>query len=489
VAKSNTLTGTEKRLLDCIGSGECLDLSHDSDKVIRATVIRQILLGRLQLPGGLPDPHGIRLNGAIIAGELDLELVTSDLALALTACVMEGLDVRGARLRRVDLSGSSITNHKGPAVHADGLVVDGDLYLRDGFQAEGYGGAGALRLVDAHIAGQLSASSAKITNISGPALQADRLTVGGSLFLNRGFSAFGTGAAGTIRISRAHIGSQVWANDTSVLNDSGPALYADGVVIDGALVAETLRATGTPIAVSLADASIGTLRINPESYIASNQISLDGLTYRGVVRRDDDLSTWLRMLNTGTPRYAAQPYQQLAAIYLSEGHVGEQRAVLVAQQDDRRGRVLRPAGANARGWQRVRILFRLLGLFVSRAMIGYGYRPWRAAAWLIGIIAASLFLTWGADNTHDPRTDHRVAERPPQSASDTGDRCSEEEQIGLALRIAIPVVGAAVGGNCQLNTSSSIGGTYAAAGLLLQAMSWATATLTLAGFTGLIRNK
>jgi hypothetical protein len=65
--------------------------------------------------------------------------------------------------------------------------------------------------------------------------------------------------------------------------------------------------------------------------------------------------------------------------------------------------------------------------------------------------------------------------------------CSQAEQIGLGLRIAVPLIGNVTEGNCQINTAHTRGGAYAAAGVTLQTLSWATATLVVAGYTGLIR--
>jgi hypothetical protein len=48
-----------------------------------------------------------------------------------------------------------------------------------------------------------------------------------------------------------------------------------------------------------------------------NRLALDGLTYAGL---PDSSLDWLDLLREATPRYAAQPYQQLAAAYRAAGH-------------------------------------------------------------------------------------------------------------------------------------------------------------------------
>ncbi|MGA9310478.1 MAG: hypothetical protein WBV74_08920, partial [Pseudonocardiaceae bacterium] len=82
----------------------------------------------------------------------------------------------------------TFTNTCGPALRAGALHVAGSVYLRVGstghpFTAEGTGEVGAIRLVSAHIGGQLDCSGATITNPSGPALHGERLQVALLTFL------------------------------------------------------------------------------------------------------------------------------------------------------------------------------------------------------------------------------------------------------------------------------------------------------------------
>ncbi len=48
-------------------------------------------------------------------------------------------------------------------------------------------------------------------------------------------------------------------------------------------------------------------------------------------RPQTNREAWLELLGGGTLRYAAQPYQQLAAAYRAEGHDSDVRAILIAQ--------------------------------------------------------------------------------------------------------------------------------------------------------------
>src|SRR3712207_2006622 len=74
---------------------------------------------------------------------------------------------------------ASPTNDAGPALHAERLTVDGGLFFTGGFTATGHGRDGTVRLLGAHISGQLRCTGAVLTNDTGPALHADGLTVDG----------------------------------------------------------------------------------------------------------------------------------------------------------------------------------------------------------------------------------------------------------------------------------------------------------------------
>lgn len=118
---------------------------------------------------------------------------------------------------------------------------------------------------------------------------------------------------------------------------------------------------------------------------------------------------------------------------------------------------------------------------------GYGYRPAQAALWLLSILVAAVVLTTAAAHTQDSAGD-LAAVRPAVLAGQRVQSCSEGEQLGLATRIAIPILSNVTQGDCQLNTTRAPGEWYALVGFLLLALAWATATLTVIGYnTNLIR--
>jgi hypothetical protein len=256
------------------------------DRTIRAEVIREIMRGRL---APASDPRGLRLRGAKIAGRLDLVRIHSDVALQLYHCYLDkGVDARhahvpslvlaGCRLAHpsqppldasglstaqlalddatvmipgaqiagdLDCAGATLSNRSGPALVADGLQVDGDVLLREGFEATGSDVHGTVRLSDARIAGKLACDDARICSTAGPALEADKVQVDQGVFLVNGLNATGAGEYGTIRLSSARIGGQLQCVGATLLNKSGPAIDADGLQVDQNIVlAEGFSAVG-----------------------------------------------------------------------------------------------------------------------------------------------------------------------------------------------------------------------------------------------------
>jgi hypothetical protein len=127
------LTSVEQSLVEHVCRGDWLDLTADdevvdeaamrswgNDRTCRATVIRDILRGRLAPD---PDPHGLRLRGARISGQLDLEYLSTDVNLQLSDCLLEdGVLASDARLASVHLTGCRIEQGAEPPLDAARLT-------------------------------------------------------------------------------------------------------------------------------------------------------------------------------------------------------------------------------------------------------------------------------------------------------------------------------------------------------------------------------
>jgi hypothetical protein len=259
----------ERALIDALASGcvvECSKLTveqlattENPRYAIRAELLRQLVLGH---SGERLDPLGVRIHGARITGTLDLTHVPAAVGIELQGCFFEHTVLLvSARLPWLTLTGSQLS-----ALDGDGLQVEGDVLLGDGFTATGHGSYGAVRLLGAHVRGQLNVNGARLTNEAGPALIGDGLHVDGDVF-GGGFIATGHGELGAVRLPGAHIIGQLNLNGAELANQAGPALIGDGLHVDGGLVlAEGFTATG--------HYQRGAVRL-PGAHI-SGQLNLDG---------------------------------------------------------------------------------------------------------------------------------------------------------------------------------------------------------------------
>jgi hypothetical protein len=86
-----------------------------------------------------------------------------------------------------------------------------------------------IRLVDAHISGQLALNDAKLAN-PGTALSADGMTVNGGMFCRDGFRA-----EGEVRLRSSRINGTLAMGGAQLVNPGAYALSADGMTVDGSM--------------------------------------------------------------------------------------------------------------------------------------------------------------------------------------------------------------------------------------------------------------
>jgi hypothetical protein len=459
--------------------------------------------------GGKLDLTGAKLDGtsgaALVAdritvgGDLLLDDVVGTGRAAAGTVQLVGARIAG----RLSARRITLTNPAGPGLAAANLHVTDLVDLSRGIAVRGAGPDGALRLVGARV-GSMSLGQAELENPSGWALSAHYLDVGGTLYLDR------MTATGGLRLSGGRIGGQIDLHESVVDGGEHAAVagtrlqVAQAVLLDGAeltasgpdptldlrsaRIAGDLELRGTRIShptgtalrlntatvegrvvlseteigpggLDLRDSTVGSLYDDPARI--RGWVETNGLVYRGlpghpgvtVGQRLD----WLGRM----PAYAAQPYRQLAAAYQAAGHEDEARRVLVAQQ-----RHLHRSGTLT-GWTRLR--HRLFGLALQ-----YGYQPGRAVALLAGVLLAAILLfTLLGTGTR----------------TEAGGSCPVVDRVGLAIDAAVPLVSTGAGDRCTLATGTGAGQGLAAAGWVLTLFGWASATLVVAGYSGLVRRR
>jgi hypothetical protein len=260
------------------------------------------------------------------------------------------------------------------------------VYLRSGFTAAG-ADVGAVRVDGAHIGGQFSCDKASLRNDFGPALYAHRLQVGQDVFLSGGFTAIGADGYPAVDLTGVQVGGRLYFDPARLEHSAGP----------------------------------------------HGRLAVDGLTYAGVPQLIS-ASEWLDLLQHGTPGYAAQPYQQLAAGYRAAGDERQAREILMAQRDDELTRT-HPR------WPE-----RLWGK-ITKVTLGYGYQPWRALLFLAAVVVISCLLAVALGS-------HGALAQTDRTAT-LGRPCTVIQQLSVGLDLNLPVGTSLARAGCDLTTHSA----------------------------------
>ncbi len=420
------------------------------------------------------------------------------------------------------LEDCDIDGHDGPAANLRGISIGNNVYLMRGLVARGGGVRGAVRLNRAVVAGHVRIDGAEIIagEGRGPALDCERVAVGGGYStgsqggLRSRLSC--AGPAGSLRLTGANIGGECELVDLVLENSEGPLLAGSDATFGGGLILGRVEHSvgGDRGAFRLGrshveglmtvDRSLIDSAVNGGSGRALRPLwAVDGLTYQGypeIVELDEisgstrvayraslpsreshsdrSFSDWLTLLSAGSVQYAAQPFQHLASVARDAGHEQEARRAIKEQ----RGARERSGNLGRRGWA----LSRLSGLTV-----GYGFDLWRP---LLGLmvnvaVAVTLLSTFFAGDV-EPRLElarlEGIEGRSEVTVALTqAGTCGPPDYLLLGLEIGLPLVGFAVEGDCQVADDPSLA--LALSNLILQGVGWATASLFVAGFSGIVR--
>ena len=98
-----------------------------------------------------------------------------------------GVSVVGAHVGgQMSFAGARLSNENGPALRAYRLQIDGDMFCGPADDRKPFESIGELRLPLAHVGGQLILRGAHLSNKNGPALSAEGLQVDGDMFCGAG---------------------------------------------------------------------------------------------------------------------------------------------------------------------------------------------------------------------------------------------------------------------------------------------------------------
>lgn len=358
-----------------------------------------------------------------VAGDFFCNQITSKGEVRLLGGVIGGQ----LSLHRAVLEGAKDSDGATDALSADDIEVTGSLFFDE------LSATGDVRLIGAKVGGQLALQDARLEARPGgdgseDALSADRIEVAGGVFCDR------LNAVGQVRLLGATIDQQL-SMDGAVLtgtrrSDGGPdtALNADGVTIGGnvflrdgftalgevrfpgaklgaqlALSGATLDSGGSSCALSVVGSEVDELILAFEEingcvdlrstsvrslWDAGNgqlagrlpkKLRLEGFSYRSL-REPLDADQRLDWLAPSqSERYYPGVYAELVRLFRNMGHHGDARKVAIASER----RAVRDCGR----WSFRRIWSNLLWV-----TIGYGYRDWLAALWIVTLIGIGAVL-------------------------------------------------------------------------------------------------
>ncbi len=415
----------------------------------------------------------LRLSGATLGAPVEHDADNGDHSPMPVALAADGIEVAGdlearrsgtestddtgplqayGQVRLVDayvhgsasLSGARLHGPGLDVLFADRLRVGGTLFLR------GMVASGSIRLHHAHIGSTLDCTGARLTaprrrpdGSLKPSLDARTATIGKDLFCSRGFTA-----AGGARLSLVEVSKSVNFNGARL---GGPgegvaALRARGLTCQELRLGFAEPPRGD---VQLTAVVAGSVFDSEHLWAADGVVDIEDFRYQSLTASPEvDVATRLRWLRTVLPGYDPDPYDQLAACYRDGGYDDRADAVLLAKHRHRHA----AQGPGKRVW----------GWF-QEWTVGYGYRPWRAALWLA--LCWLLGSIWFAL--------HRL---PPLE----NDQNPVWQPVIYAADLLIPVVNLGQDGLWQASGPSAwVAGSLTAVGWLLLSTAAAGATRIL----------
>jgi hypothetical protein len=257
-----------------VGEGDDDPVRSDSwgtNRVIRAD--RLAWLCTDPVASALVNYRGISISGARIEGILDLSWANIPFPLQIVKCAFgQTVNLRASRLRALNLTGTHVKD-----LLADGLKVENDVFLHQGFKAEG-----EVRLAGASVGGTLGCDGGQSVNPNGDALNFDGARIKNGVFL-RGFRA-----EGGVRFTGAIIDGDLECTAGRFVNatSNGFALFANKAQVNGSINLKEVEAHGI---VSFSYATIGAeFACTAAKLFGSNGSALiaDGVKIEGQVSLD-----------------------------------------------------------------------------------------------------------------------------------------------------------------------------------------------------------
>ena len=494
-----------------IGAGDPRELASPDDWGGERTIRGHALVELLVRAGTseLSKIRQVRIQGARVAGEVDLSHADVLAAVRLDRCLLEqsvilefartrtlrfetcslaslkatGASIEGRlRIRRSDvqgvivlidarvrqsvvLSGSTIADDGGRALNADRLRVGGNVFLnristndKMTSNADAFRAKGEVRLLGARIDGQLNCSGGRFKNPGKIALFASSAQITGNVSMTNKFHA-----TGEVRLMRTRIGGQLNCTGGRFDNPEGTALNLQTAQAN--LLMLRNLAFGTAGRFDLVGAKISILADDASlSSVQDVSLRLDGFVYEQIAPKSPkDVGTRLQWLKRQPGGYHPQPFDQLVAVLRRNGQDQEASEVLIAKRRARR-RVLQ--GWWSKRWDE----------FLDFTVL-YGWQAWRplVVGFVLFVYVLGLLICVQAVGL----------------LNSSADSVSPYHPFIHALDVFLPIVDLGIESRWVIDTAR--GGSLAWLVLvylwLLKLVGWGTVTLALAALTGVVKRE
>lgn len=421
------------------------------------------------------------------------------------------LDIRGSVLRsdssdptiqllnarigaNLILNGASISNTAGPALVGSPCRVDGAIFLRDEFNAVASDRTGAIQLLNADVE-SIQGSGASVINSSGPGLYASGMQVTHSVFLDETFRTEGQGAYGSVCMIGAKIGGQLGFRGAVLTNGSGPALNLDRSEIGDNLYLNQefiAKGSGERATVRLFNTHVKGIIDFRDSEVSNSTIEgfrwvVDGLSYSGIPLLAESKDNRSAWLELFRSQTVEYSAQPYRQLAAAYQSGGDDGDVRAILMAQRRDQLYRNVLTRRtdRLWSRI-----------TRILLGYGYQPWRALIGLALVLGVSVGINvfvggdGGLGRVPNASSTSGQSSSPNIQPTETVAylQCSSVQKIGRGLDLGAPFlpVAPATPGACQ-PTQTQAGDIITITKWFLQSISWALAALFIVGFTGIVR--
>lgn len=482
------LTPAERRVWDAFPRGEGVDFLEEPgetgsggadwgpERTVRAEVLTALLLDGPTAGGQVA---GLNVRGARITGKLNLKYAVIEHPIRLRACWFERKPVLyGAQLRTFVANDSTLPGLTADAVRVDvalklscctitgpvrlsGARIASGLFIRRAVIGTPPTGRedpeevrepplqvnhadigtdviameltvhGQTRINGTTVGGQINLNDARLLAPGQIALHAENLTVGTDVRGHR------LEAQGMVNLTGSRIPGQLYLGRARFSNPAGVALRASSCVVGEVWLNSVATIQGL---VSLRRSQFDMLLMPPGTW--PQKIRIDGLTYRTLAPHLP-AEQRLPALEREESGYLPYSYEQLAAAYRTVGDEAAARTVQLAKL--RRHRRTLPRHA------------RLWGL-LQDVTVGYGFRPLRAAGWLLALLLTGTVAFW----SHHPRP-LKAGEAPEFNA------------VFYTIDLMLPIIG------FGQEAAFAPDGWYQWLSYLLIVTGWVLATTTAAG--------